>query len=258
MTGDAHHLKGQDSPTRDNHTTDNHSAAGAHALGPSAPQESVGRPWYVSALLALSAVTLMLVGAWMFARTKSAYPFYGTVYNMSATAFKGTDQNGKPFAFTPGQGGGATAIFFGFTHCPNICPLSLAYLAKARQALPADQQKLFKIVLVSVDPDRDTSVRLKEYVDFFGEATGVRIPEPQLSQVAKAYGVGYQKADIKSKTDYQINHTTATYLIDGGGQLRLLWDYTQLPQVERVVADLQYVLKNPQRGNGAFAGNQGK
>lgn len=202
------------------------------------------RPWYVSALFALIAVLLLLGGAWVFARLRSPFPFYGTAYTppLEARTFSGIDQNGQPWTFHPGR---TTALFFGFTHCPNICPLSLAYLNKARQALPPEERTRFDIVLVSVDPERDTPARLKEYVAFFGQATGVRVPEPALSQVARAYGVAYQKAEVKGATDYQINHTTATYLIDASGHLRVLWDYTQLPQVDRVVRDIRYVLENP-------------
>ena len=100
-------------------------------------------------------------------------------------------------------------------------------------------------MLVSVDPDRDTPARLKEYVEFFGQATGVQVPEPALSQVARGYGVAYQKVDVKGTDTYQVNHTPATYLIDASGRLRVLWDYTQLTQVDRVVRDLRHVLENP-------------
>ncbi|GBF05670.1 electron transport protein SCO1/SenC [Deinococcus aerius] len=205
------------------------------------------RPWYVSALLAAASVVLVLGGAWVFARLRSPFPFYGTAYTppRAAQTFSGTDQNGQPWTFQPGGTGRTTALFFGFTHCPNICPLSLAYLEKAREALPPRERERLDIVLVSVDPDRDTPARLKEYVEFFGQATGVRVPEPALSQVARGYGVAYQKADVKSPTNYQINHTTATYLIDASGRLRVLWDYTQLTQVDRVVRDLRHVLENP-------------
>lgn len=205
--------------------------------------ELMTRPWYVSAILAVCAVTLLLLGVWGYARSKSAYPYFGTAYDVAAAAFAGQDQNGQPYSFMPKQTGKATALFFGFTHCPNICPLSLTYLNKVRASLPPSQQKQFQIMLVSVDPDRDTTQRLKEYVSFFGQATALRITEPKLAQTAKAYGVGYQKADIKSPTDYQINHTTATYLIDKQGVIRVAWDYTQLAQVDRIKADLQHVLE---------------
>jgi protein SCO1/2 len=203
-----------------------------------------GRPWYVSAILAVCAITLVLGGAWVFARLRSPFPFYGTPYDtpIQAAAFTGTDQDGRPFAFTPAADKKVTALFFGFTHCPNICPLSLAYLDKVRLSLSPAEQAQFQVVLVSVDPARDTPERLREYVTFFGKAQGVQIAEPALSRVARAYGASYQKADIKSASEYQINHTTATYLIDAAGRLRVIWDYTQLPQVERVTADVRYVL----------------
>lgn len=211
------------------------------------------RPWYVSALFAVLAVALVLGGAWVYARVRSSFPYYGTAYTppLPAQPFRGTDEEGRSWAFQPGEvargEGRTTALFFGFTHCPNICPLSLAYLEKARQALPPAQRERLDIVLVSVDPERDTPARLKAYVEFFGDATGVRVPEPALSRVARDYGVAYQKADVKGPQDYQINHTTATYLIDASGRLRVLWDYTQLTQVDRVVRDLTHVMETPPR-----------
>lgn len=216
---------------------------------PTPPETTLppARPWFVSALLALAAVTLLLLGAWGVARLKSPYPFYGTAYpaGTAAGVLGGTDHLNRPYALTPGQlNGKTTAVFFGFTHCPNICPLSLAYLDKVKRALTPAEREKFDVVMVSVDPERDTPARLKEYVTYFGEATGVRIPEPKLSAVAREYGVGYQKAEVKGQ-EYQMNHTTATYLIDSAGQLRVLWDYTQLPQVERVVQDVRYVMEHP-------------
>ncbi|UBV43233.1 SCO family protein [Deinococcus taeanensis] len=212
---------------------------------PAGPPAPPARPWYVSAVLALVAVTLLLLGAWVVARVRSPYPFFGTALpaGTAAAPFSGQGLGGQPFTFTPGQNGQVTAVFFGFTHCASICPLTLSYLNKVRDALPAEQRQRFRIILVSVDPDRDTPARLNKYVTYFGrEGVGVRIPEPQLARVARAYGVAYQKADVQG-TEYQINHTTATYLVDAQGQLRVLWDYTQLPQVDRVKADLQHVLE---------------
>lgn len=215
----------------------------------SAPPGPRPRPWYLSAGLALLAVALVLGGAWVYARVQSPFPFYGTAYTppIPAPAFQGTDQDGQPWTFTPGASGRATAIFFGFTHCPNICPLTLAYIERVRQALSEEERQKLDVVLVSVDPERDTPERLKAYVEYFGKAQGIRIPEPTLSEVARAYGAGYQKVDIKGPNDYQVNHTTAIYLVDAGGKLRVLWDYTQLPAVERVKRDLTYVLENPLR-----------
>ncbi len=206
------------------------------------------RPWYVSLVFALIAVTVLLGGVALYNRVKNPFPFFGTTYTppRAATMFSGTvasasGQTAQSYTFAPK--GKTTALFFGFTHCPNICPLTLAYLQKVKTRLTAEQQKNFQVVLVSVDPQRDTPQQLKSYMDYFGGGTGVNIPEPRLSEVARAYGVGYSKADIKSKDVYQVNHTTATYLIDREGQLRLLWDYTQMAQLDKIVADIQEVMR---------------
>ncbi len=222
-------------------------SADSSETGPAAPQTApAGRPWYVSALMAAGAVALLLGGVWGYTRLKNPYPFFGTAYDArpAATTFAGTDQDDRAFAFAP-DGKTTTALFFGFTHCPNICPLSLSYLTKVRQSLPEAERENFRVMMISVDPARDTPARLREYANFFGKATAVNVPEPQLAGVARAYGVGYEKADVKSPSDYQIYHTTASYLSDRDGRLRVRWDYTQLPQVDRVAADVRYVMANP-------------
>ena len=102
--------------------------------------------------------------------------------------------------------------------------LARRQFARPCDALPDDQKARFRILLVSVDPARDTPGRLNEYASYFGkEGVGVHVPEPQLANVAQAYGVGYQKADIQG-ADYQINHTTATYLVDSAGYPRAAGD----------------------------------
>ena len=230
--------------------TDPHVNMDAHAQRP-APTPPAGaaaqRPWYVSALLALVAVTLVLGGAWLFARARSPFPFYGTAYPQTpaALAFSGTGADGQPYTFSPQ--GQTSAVFFGFTHCPNICPVTLGFLNQVRQKLTPEERTRFRIVLVSVDPQRDTPELLNEYLDYFGGGEAVNIPEPKLSEVAKAYGVGYRRSEVRSPQEYQVDHTTATYLIDSAGKLRVLWDYTQLGQVDRVLADVRHVMENPAR-----------
>lgn len=218
----------------------------APPLGAPTAEAAPPRPWYVSALFALLALTLLLGGSWLYARVRTPYPFFGTAYpNPPAAApLTGLAPDGQETTFTPGQGK-VTALFFGFTNCPNICPVTLAYLNKARAALSPAEGERFQILLVSVDPERDSPKKLGEYLDYFGGGLALNIPEPRLSEAARAYGVGYQKVDLKSPGEYQINHTTATYLIDASGRLRVLWDYTQLGETERVVRDLRYVLEHP-------------
>ncbi|MDO4262673.1 MAG: SCO family protein [Deinococcus sp.] len=214
---------------------------------PEQPGEAAtpARPWQHSALLALAAVALVLGVAWAVARSQSAYPFYGSVVNRAepALTFAGTDGSGQPWALQPL--GKQTLLFFGFTYCPDICPLTLKYLDEARERLTPEERQQVQVVFVSVDPDRDSPERIREYVEYFGEGTGVHIPEPELSRVAQAYGVAYGRVPVDGPLKYQINHTTATYLIDASGYTRVMWDYTQLPDVDRIVRDLRYVINNP-------------
>lgn len=205
----------------------------------------VARPWWRSLLWSVVAVTLLLGGAWGYTRWKSPVAFYGTTYdpNTSAPALAGTGQDGRPFDLSTLRGQ-TVAVFFGFLQCPNVCPTTLAALERVRLALPVDQRERFRSVLVTLDPARDDVKRLREYVRFFSpSAQGVFVPEPALYDVAAAWGVGFQKTDVKSATDYQINHTTGVYLIDATGQRRVVWDYTQLTDVERVARDVRAVME---------------
>ena len=201
----------------------------------------VARPWYVSALVALLAVTLLLGGLWAYTRLKSPFPYYGTVYDtpQPAAAFTGLSASG-PYTFTPA--GQTTALFFGFTHCPDICPVTLAYLERARRQLSPAEQRAFRVVFVSLDPARDTPAKIGSYTRYFGSAQGVQVKEPALAALARSYAVSYVKAPLPGG-GYQINHTSATFLIDRSGKKRLLWDYTQLSETARVVRDIRQVMQ---------------
>lgn len=205
----------------------------------------VARPVWRSVLWAVLAVALLLGGAWAFARLKSDYPYYGTAYPAGtvAPALTGTGEDGRPFDLGALRGQ-TVAVFFGFLHCPNICPTTLAALERVRQALPPSDRANFQTVLVTLDPARDDVGRLREYVRFFSSsARGVFIPEPRLSRVAADWGVGYAQADVRDEQTYQINHTTGVYLIDREGRRRVVWDYTQLNDTERVVTDVRQVMR---------------
>ncbi|MGY2892573.1 SCO family protein [Deinococcus sp. UYEF24] len=205
----------------------------------------VGRPWYVSALVAVLAALLLLGGVWAYTRIKSPFPYYGTVYDapQQAAGVSGLSFTGgkvTPYAFTPGEGK-TTAVFFGFTHCPDVCPATLAYLERARQAMTPAERAKFQVVFVSLDPDRDTPQRLNEYAKYFGEAQSVQVKEPALATLARSYAVSYVKAPLPGG-GYQINHTSATFLIDAAGKKRLLWDVTQLGETARVLRDIRQVM----------------
>ena len=205
----------------------------------------VPRPWYVSALVGLLAVGLLLGGVWAYTRLKSPFPYYGTVYDTPrpAASVTGLGMVGSvvtPTAIALGEGK-TTALFFGFTRCPDVCPATLAYLERARQAMTPAEQAKFRVLFVSLDPGRDTPQKIASYLNYFGPAQGVQVKEPALAALARSYGVSYVKAPLPGG-GYQINHTSATFLIDTAGNKRLLWDYTQLTDTKRVLNDIREVM----------------
>ena len=208
--------------------------------------QSRPRPWMRSATLALFAISALLGGTLLYAKVKNPLSLYGTAYaaETPAPTLAGTGEDGRPLALTDLKGK-TVAVFFGFLHCPNYCPTTLAALERVRQALPQEKQQDFSPLLVSVDPRRDTVKGINEYVKFFNpQAKGMRIEEPQLAQAAQAWGAGYQYAASKGPLEYEVSHTTGTYLVDKTGKLRLIWDYSQVnSDTQRVAQDVLAVMR---------------
>lgn len=133
---------------------------------------------------------------------------------------------GGPFQLTAPDGSTVTdktlagkpyAIFFGFTRCPDVCPTSLARMARLRKQLGPDGMK-FAIVFVSVDPEHDKPADLGSYVALFGTPIiGLTGTDTQLAQIKKGFGV-YSAKVPQPGGGYLIDHTAAIYLMTGKGE----------------------------------------
>ena len=130
------------------------------------------------------------------------------------------DTDGKMRRLTEFKGK-LTVVFFGFTHCPDVCPTTLMELAAVRKALGPDGGKL-QGVFVTVDPERDTPTVLKAYVSNFGEDfLALRGNVEQTKAVAKHFKVHYAKVPGKSEGSYTLDHTAGSYIFDKQGRIRL-------------------------------------
>ncbi len=129
-------------------------------------------------------------------------------------AFELVDQRGAPVDETVFEGQW-DLVFFGFTHCPDICPTTLQVLAAAQSALREQGvSPLPRIVLVSVDPERDTPEVLNEYVDYFGEGNlGITGPLEGIRGLTQALGIYFSKQD-SDDGNYLVDHSAAVLLID--------------------------------------------
>ena len=141
-----------------------------------------------------------------------------TLYNppRPAPALQLTDQNSQPFDLASLRGT-PVFVYFGYTHCPDICPTTLADLRDGIQAanLPA------KVVFVTIDPARDTAPKMKQYLDAYSAGfIGLTGTAQQIATAAAAWGVGYQPGPVDSLGNYPMSHTTEVYLVDPSGTLR--------------------------------------
>lgn len=110
-------------------------------------------------------------------------------------------------------------IYFGYTHCPDVCPASLA-AAQALNTLSADERAKVRLIMVSVDPERDTPERLKEYTAYFHpEMIGVTGSVEEIAAVAQSFGAGYIRRPTQPDGRYTVDHTMRTYVVAPDGKL---------------------------------------
>lgn len=121
--------------------------------------------------------------------------------------------------------GKVTVVFFGFTHCPDVCPTTMLELAEVRKALGADGQRVAG-VFITVDPERDTPEVLGPYVSAFApDFVALRGTPEETRALAKAFKVFYNKVPGKTEGSYSIDHTAGAYVFDAQGRVRLFTRY---------------------------------
>ena len=124
--------------------------------------------------------------------------------------------DGKPFSSAK-LAGKPYAIFFGFTHCPDVCPTTLARMVKLRQELGAGDRP-FEIVFVTVDPERDGPTEVGKYAELFNSPiTGLTGSPAQIEQVKKQFGI-FSKKVPDGSGDYSVDHTATVLLFDRNGK----------------------------------------
>lgn len=156
-----------------------------------------------------------------------------------ARDFTLTDHNGRVRSLADFRGK-AVAIFFGYTHCPDVCPTTLADFAAALEQLGPQAERV-QVLFVTVDPARDTPELLRQFVPAFNPGfLGMYADTPTLERLAKEYKVVYQKTAVKGADDYLIDHSAGTYVYDPAGNLRLLVPYGSSP--DAIAQDLKTLL----------------
>ncbi len=191
--------------------------------------------------------TLLLLCSFLWACSKETLQFKaiditGANYEQAFTpALQMTDTSGKVVTLDQFKGK-VVVMFFGFTHCPDACPTTLAEVAQAKTLLGADGAKV-QPVFVTLDPERDTTTILQPYVTSFGnDFIALRGNAEHTAVLAKAFKVYYTVVPGKSAGNYTLDHSTGSYVFDPQGRVRL---YTRYGAGAQALADDIKLLLDP-------------
>ena len=151
-----------------------------------------------------------------------------------------TGHDGKPRTLADFRGK-AVVLFFGYTHCPDICPTTLADMAAVMKALGPDAARV-QVLFVTVDPERDTPEMLAKYVPSFDPAfLGLSGDAAAVQRAAKEFKIFYEKRPGKALGAYTVDHSGQSYVLDAQGRLRLVVRHDRIAQ--DLAEDLRALLK---------------
>lgn len=202
----------------------------------------MSRAWYLSVAVVL-AVSAAVAGAWFAARQAAPeQPEHARLLSTPRPLpdVRATDHEGRPFGLA-GFHGHWSLTFFGFTHCPDICPATLQVLAGARRLLddlaPQDRPS---VVMISLDPGRDTPARLAEYVPFFDpDFLGLSVAAADLPELTRAFGAAYAYSPL-GEDSYTVDHTSSVFLVDRDGRVAAVFPTPHT--AENIAADMRRII----------------
>jgi protein SCO1/2 len=140
---------------------------------------------------------------------------------MPPLAFSLSDAAGQPVTAQTYRGK-VVMLYFGYTHCPDVCPTTMATLSQALSKLGNGASKV-RVLFVTVDPQRDTAPLLKSYTQAFGPAfVGLRTSDPELRRLTKRYRVTYSLGKPDAHGNYEVTHSSAVFIFDQAGKARLI------------------------------------
>jgi protein SCO1/2 len=193
--------------------------------------------WLILAGLVMGLV--IVFGAWYLAQRN--YRYQGSLIDppVSAADFELVDQSGGTFRLS-NQKGKILLIFFGYTHCPDVCPVTLSKYSMIKSQLEKQAANV-EFLFITVDPERDTVEQIHSYLGnidpgFVG-LTGTR---SELESVWKDYGVYQQSQAADANGNYVVDHTSRVYLVDGQGNWRLTYPFEA--ETSAIISDLRHLL----------------
>ena len=192
----------------------------------------------IKVILSVIVVIAVLAAGVYFLRP---HTFHGTVIQSPEAAYDFTLTSANGDVSISSFRGKIVLIYFGYTFCPDICPGTLGNVAQALRDMGAQADDV-QLIMVSLDPERDTPEKLAEYMGHFHPSfVGVTGSKEKLDEVASLYGIFYQKAEGSDATGYLIDHTATLMVLDREGYLKLVFPFGVTSQ--EIADDLKYMIR---------------
>jgi protein SCO1 len=194
-------------------------------------------------------ITGWVLAVYLYLKYEKTGEYYGKVYHRQAPDFKLVDQDGHPVSLSEFRDK-VVLIEWGYTNCPDICPITLSKLNKVMEELGVESANV-QVLFVTVDPNRDTPERLKSYVPFFNKTfLGVTGNLEDIQKTAHDYGVTIVKHEEvygRSEKDhwdkYLMTHTNTVFLVDRDGTLLLTYPHYKLDP-SGIASDIKKLLQD--------------
>jgi protein SCO1 len=191
------------------------------------------RPWMMIAVLALTGVLLETnIAHATPERTLLATP------PRPVKDFQLTSHEGRPFKLSELRGA-PVLLFFGFTHCPTVCPTALEQLRQLEKQHKAQLGKT-RIVILSVDGERDTAQAMKQWLaPISSRFIGLTGPSAQVREIARQFSAAFYKTPGAKPSEYLVEHNSQIFLLDAQGQLRATFFNAPVATMAKVTQDTQ-------------------
>ena len=156
------------------------------------------------------------------------------ISSYSGSSFVLKDVNNKPITENSFQGP-LTAIFFGFTNCPDICPMTLSNLDQVLGKLNNDERERFKVYFISIDPEKDSPEVIRDYLNAFkNKIYGITGDSQKIFSLSKSWGVLTEKI-FTADGGYSINHSSSILLLNRGKYVERISHHVELDEIHKIV-----------------------
>ena len=184
---------------------------------------------------------LLFAGAYFAGTLLRPYKYHGNTMESTEPPgdFTLIDHNGNRMHLSDYEGKWVI-LYYGYTFCPDVCPTTMMQLGRMMPLLGKDAKNV-QVFMISVDPERDTPERLKEYVTYFHpDFIGLTGTPDEIADAAAPFGIYYKKKKVEGASDYLMDHTASVTVLGPDGTVRLIWPYGVT--AEEMAEDMKHLM----------------